>query len=180
MTDIWREKMIERKICFFILISYEWGIIWTMIDLTSYHFFPSYIGHYETCNFIFKSAISPVRKIKIIHVNSEMESWKVALFMVFSYLKNNKKSRSYRCINIAKNRFFRTFRLGLLEDLMWWRNSEPGLGFYAKNYFWNNYRYFYNKHNLIFCRPVLLYISQNILCWIKSNNTLVGTYIGLL
>ena len=75
--------------------------------------------------------------------------------MVFSYLKNNQNSRSYRCSNIAKNRVFRTFRLGLLENQTWWTNSEPGFGFYAKNYFGNDYRYFYNNHNLIFCRPVL-------------------------
>ena len=35
--------------------------------------------------------------------------------MVFSYLKINKNSQSYRCLNIAKNRVFGTFRLGLLE-----------------------------------------------------------------
>ena len=43
-----------------------------------------------------------------------------------SYLKNNENSRSYRCSNIAKNRVFRTFRLGLLENLTQWSNSEPG------------------------------------------------------
>ena len=79
--------------------------------------------------------------------------------MVFSYLKNNKNSRSYRCSNIAKTRVFRTFRLGLLEILTWWSKSEPGFDFYAKNYFGNDYRYFYNNHNLIFCRPVLLFMK---------------------
>ena len=81
------------------------------------------------------------------------EKW--LFLMVFSYLKNNKNSWSYRCSNIAKNRVFCTFRLGLLENLTWWSNSEPEFGFYAKNYFGNDYRYLYNNHNLIFCRPVL-------------------------
>ena len=80
------------------------------------------------------------------------EKW--VFFMVLSYLKNNKNSRTYPCSNIAKNCVFRTFRLGLLENLTWWSNSEPGFGFYAKNYFGNDYRYFYNNHNLIFCRHV--------------------------
>ena len=30
------------------------------------------------------------------------------------------------------------------------RNFEPRFGFYAKNYFGNDYRYFYSNHNLIF------------------------------
>ena len=63
--------------------------------------------------------------------------------------------------NIAKNRVFRTFRLGLPENLTWWSNSVPRLGFYAKNYFGNDYRYFYNNHNLIFCRPVLYFPTLN-------------------
>ena len=81
------------------------------------------------------------------------EKW---LFLrVFWYLKNNKNSRSCRCSNIVKTRVFRSFRLELLENLTWWINSEPGFGFCAKNYFGNDYRYFYNNHNLIFCRPLL-------------------------
>ena len=43
-------------------------------NLKSNHFFPPYIGHCENCNFFFQSTISSVRKIIIIHVNSEMES----------------------------------------------------------------------------------------------------------
>ena len=50
-------------------------------------FYPLYMGNCETCNFFFQSAISPVRKIKIIHVNSEMESWKVAIFDGFLIFK---------------------------------------------------------------------------------------------
>ena len=57
----------------------------------------------------FQSAISPIRKIKIIHVNSEMKAEKWLFLMVFSYWQNNKNSRSNRCSNIAKNRVFRTF-----------------------------------------------------------------------
>ena len=75
MTDIRREKMIGRQICFFILISDEQGIIWT-IDLS---FFPAICRSLRNLQFFFQSAISPVRKIKIIHVSNEMESWKVAL-----------------------------------------------------------------------------------------------------
>ena len=56
---------------------------------------------------------------------------------------------------MLKYRVFRTFRLGSLENLTWWSDSELGFGFYAKNYFGNDYRYFYNNYNLIFCRPVL-------------------------
>ena len=59
-------------------------------------------------------------------------------------------------LKYSENRVFRTFRLGLLENLTWWSDSQPGFGFYVKNYFGNNYRYFYNNYNLIFCKPVLL------------------------
>ena len=45
------------------------------------------------------------------------------------------------------------------------KNSEPGFGFYAKNYFGNDYRYFYNNQNLIFCRPLLL---NNVYCENKN------------
>ena len=70
---------------------------------------------------------------------------KSLFLMVFSYLKSNTNSRSYRCSNIAKNRVFRTFRLGLLENLMRWSNSEPRFGFYAKNYFGNVPQLLHNK-----------------------------------
>ena len=86
---------------------------------------------------------------------------KKIFLMVCSYLKNNKNPRSYRCSNRAKNRVFRTFRLGLLVNLTWWSNSEPGFSFYAKNYFGNHYWYFYNNRNLIFCRSVLLMYNSN-------------------
>ena len=88
------------------------------------------------------------------------EKW--LFLMVLSYLKNNKNSRTYRCSNIAKNRVFRTFRLGLLENLSRWSNSEPGFGFYAKKYFGNDYRNFYSNHNLIFSIPVLYSIHISI------------------
>ena len=57
-------------------------------------------------------------------------------------------------LKYSENRVFRPFRLGLLENLTRWGNFEPGFGFYVQNYFENDYRYFYNNHNLIFCRPV--------------------------
>ena len=43
------------------------------------------------------------------------EKW--LFLMIFLYFKNNKNSQSYLCSNIAKNRVFRTSRLGLLENL---------------------------------------------------------------
>ena len=76
------------------------------------------------------------------------EKW--LFLVVFSYLRNNKNSRSYRCSNIAKTRVFRTFRLGLLENLTWWSNSEPGFGFYAKNYFGNIPQLLHNKTMYIY------------------------------
>ena len=71
------------------------------------------------------------------------EKW--LLFLVFSGLKNNKDSRRYGCSNKAKNRVLRTFRLGLLENLTWWSNYDPGFGFYAENYFGNDLQLFQNK-----------------------------------
>ena len=55
--------------------------------------------------FFFQLAISLVIKVQIIHIISEMESWRVALFGRFSDLKNNKNSRSNGCSNKAKTVF---------------------------------------------------------------------------
>ena len=74
--------------------------------------------------------------------------WKAKkwLFLVaFSDLKNNKNSQSYGCSNKAKNRVFRTFRLGLFKNLTCWSSSEAGFGFYGKNYFGNDLQLFQNK-----------------------------------
>ena len=73
----------------------------------------------------------------------EAEKW--LYLVVFSDLKNNKNSKSYGCSNKAKTRVFRTFRLGLLKNLTWLSNSDPGFGFYAKNYFRKNLQLFQNK-----------------------------------
>ena len=81
------------------------------------------------------------------------EKWLFLVFF-FSDLKNNKNSRSYRCSNKAKNRVFRTFRLGLLKNLTCWSSSEAGFGFYGKNYFWNNLS-FLEQIQHFFCRSVL-------------------------
>ena len=107
-------------------------------NLTSYKFVPSYFAHCETCNFF-------LNKVQIIHIISEMESWKCLLLVVFSDLKNNKNSRCYRCSNKAKNRVFCSFRLRLLKNLTCWSNYDPGFGFYAKNYFGNDLQQFHNK-----------------------------------
>ena len=74
------------------------------------------------------------------------EKW--LFLVVFSDLKNYKNSRSYSCSNKAKNRVFCTFRLGLLKNLTWWSNSDPGFGFYGKNYFGNDSYLFKNKYNI--------------------------------
>ena len=101
-------------------------------NLTSYHFFPLYVGHCETCNFFFSR-----RYFRLV------KKW--LFLIVFSYLKNNKNSRSYRCSNIAKTRGFHTFRMGLLRNLTWWSNSEPGFGLCAQNYFGNVPQLLHNK-----------------------------------
>ena len=50
-------------------------------------FFPAIYRSLRNLQFFFQSAISTVRKVKIIHVNSEMKSWKVALFDGFLILQ---------------------------------------------------------------------------------------------
>ena len=70
---------------------------------------------------------------------------KQSLIKFFSEGENNKNSRIYGCSNKAKNRVFCTFRLELLKKLTRQINSDPGFGFYAKNYFGNDLQLFQNK-----------------------------------
>ena len=104
---------------------------WKKKILTSYKFVYFVCRSLRNLQFFFQLAISLVIKVQIIHIISEMESWKVVLFGGF----NNKNSRSYGCWNKAKTRVFRTFRLGLLKNLTCWSSSEAGFRFYGKNYF---------------------------------------------
>ena len=66
----------------------------------------------------------------------------------FMNTTNITETKVYYCFaytNKAKNRVFRTSRLGLLKNLTCWSNSEAGFDLYAKNYFGNDLQLFQNK-----------------------------------
>ena len=111
-----------------------------------------------------------------------MESWKVALLGGFSDLPNNKNLRSYRGSSKAKNRVFCTFRLGLLKNLTWWSNSDPGFGFRAQIYFGNILQLFQNK-TMQTCVICVIHIKMSFfqfkstpIKWIQTDNVFFGAH----
>ena len=86
MIDIWRENMIGRQMIIVHIMPCSSEIrmkkqIWLPI------IFSRRISVIAKPAIFFQSAIYPVRKTKIMHLNSEMESWKVALFYGFLIFK---------------------------------------------------------------------------------------------
>ena len=76
------------------------------------------------------------------------------------------------------NSYFRTFRLGLLENLTRWSNSKLGFGFYAINYFGNIPQLLYNK-TMLAC---VIYVIEDVLgdIYVKYSRCESKTYCVVL